>query len=319
VRLAGGSNAGTYRGALELTPATLGGLNVVNAINLEDYVRGVVARESPSSWPAEALKAQAVAARTYAITTSKNGQGFDHYADTRSQVYGGVTAETPTTDAAVAATRSEVVTHRGRPVTTYFFSTSGGRTENVEFGFAGGLPKPWLKSVDDPYDKVSPRHRWKFRFTSSQAKAKLGRLVKGSLKEIKVVQRGVSPRVVKAEIVGSKGTTTVDGPTLRREFGLYDTWAYFTLIDSEGRSTSSDDPETAQAASAGRGGRISGTVRPAKRGREVLVQRRNAAGVWLTEVRTHIGKGGRYNARVGRRGVFRVAVGGAVGPAVRLR
>lgn len=90
VRLVGGQNSGVYRGVLELQPRAVGGLQVVNALGLEDYVRGVVAGESPSSWPAEALKAQAVAARTYAITTNKPGDGFDHYADTRSQVYGGV-------------------------------------------------------------------------------------------------------------------------------------------------------------------------------------------------------------------------------------
>src|SRR4029453_7120150 len=93
---------------------------------------GVVARESPSSWPLEALKAQAVTARTYAITTSKAGTGFDQYADTRSQVYGGVAAESIATNAAVAATGGQVVTYDGAPVVTYFFSTSGGRTENVE-------------------------------------------------------------------------------------------------------------------------------------------------------------------------------------------
>ena len=92
----------------------------------------MVSRESPSSWPAEALKAQAVAARTYAITTSKAGDGWDQYADTRSQVYGGVAAETASTNAAVAATRGQVVTYDGEPVVTFFFSTSGGRTENVE-------------------------------------------------------------------------------------------------------------------------------------------------------------------------------------------
>ena len=121
---------GTYRGSLEFRPAS-GGLNVINAVSLEDYVRGVVARESPSSWPDEALRAQAVAARSYAVTTSKGGAGFDQYADTRSQVYGGVTAETPATDAAVAATEGQVVTYGGMPVVTYFFSTSGGRTETA--------------------------------------------------------------------------------------------------------------------------------------------------------------------------------------------
>ena len=70
--------------------ARFGGVNVINALDVEDYVRGVVPRESPASWPLEALKAQAVAARTYAVTTSKGGTGWDQYPDTRSQVYGGV-------------------------------------------------------------------------------------------------------------------------------------------------------------------------------------------------------------------------------------
>ena len=324
VRLVGGQYSGAYRGALELRPAALGGLNAVNAVDLESYVRGVVAKESPSSWPIEALKAQAIAARTYAITTNKPGDGFDHYPDTRSQVYGGVAAETAPTDAAVAGTSREVVTHRGRPVTTYFFSTSGGRTENVEFGFAGGLPKPWLKSVEDPYDKVSPRHRWDFKFTPGQAKAKLGGLVKGSLKEIKVVQRGVSPRVVKAQIIGSKGTTDVDGPTLRTRFGLYDTWAYFTIVGAEAKSDEQADEEAAgppaRAASAERtSGTISGRVRPARRGTRVLIQRRTSVGTWITEVRTHIGKSGRYNARVERAGVYRALVKGLESPHTRLR
>ena len=328
VRLSGGPMSGQYRGALELRPARLGGLNVVNAVDLESYVRGVVAKESPSSWPIEALKAQAIAARTYAITTNKPGEGFDHYPDTRSQVYAGVAGETPSTDAAVAGTRSEVVTHGGRPVVTYFFSTSGGRTENVEFGFGGGLPKPWLKSVEDPYDKVSPRHRWDFSFTPGQAKAKLGSLVKGSLKEIKVVQRGVSPRVVRAEVIGSNGTTTVDGATLRREFGLYDSWAYFTIVgaqakadDEEGDEQSAGPPARAANAASDleRSGTISGRVRPAERGTEVLIQRRNDAGRWTTEVRTHVGKRGRFNAHVARGGVYRAFVKGIASPITRLR
>src|SRR3954451_1875767 len=149
-----------YRGTLELRPGAFGGLDVINSLDLEDYVRGVVAWESPSSWPIEALKAQAVAARTYAITTRRSGT-FDEYPDTRSQMYGGMAAETPSTDAAVAATSGQVVTYDDRPVVTYFFSTSGGRTENIENTALGTAPRPWLKSVDDPYDNVSPRHTWK--------------------------------------------------------------------------------------------------------------------------------------------------------------
>jgi SpoIID/LytB domain protein len=203
---------GSYRGMLEFRPDTFGGVNVINAVSLEDYVAGVVARESPSSWPAEALKAQAVAARTYAITTSKAGAGFEHYADTRSQVYGGVAAETASTNAAVAATRGQVVTYAGEPVVTFFFSTSGGRTENVENTNVGAGPQPWLKSVADPYDDVSPKHRWgPIKMTRAAAGAKLAGLVKGRFRGIQVTKRGRSPRIVSAEIVGSGGRTTVDG------------------------------------------------------------------------------------------------------------
>ena len=98
-----GVRDGLYRGSL-LISASGSGVIAVNALDLEDYVRGVVSGESPSAWPTEALKAQAVAARTYAITTHAGGGVFDQYADTRSQVYRGVSAETPSTDAAVQAT-----------------------------------------------------------------------------------------------------------------------------------------------------------------------------------------------------------------------
>ena len=81
-------------------PVSLGGVNVINALDVDDYVRGVIPLEVSATWPAEALKAQAVAARTYALTTNKNGDGFDHYSNTSSQVYGGVAAEQATSDAA---------------------------------------------------------------------------------------------------------------------------------------------------------------------------------------------------------------------------
>jgi len=327
VNLAG---AGAYRGAFELRPAQFGGLNAINAVDLESYVRGVVSAESPSSWPAEALKTQAVAARTYAITTNKPGAGFDHYPDTRSQVYRGVAAETRTTDAAVAATDGEVVTYQGKPVVTYFFSTSGGRTENAEFGFPGGEPKPWLKSVEDPYDSVSPRHRWgPYRFTTTQAASKLRGLVKGRFLGIEVTQRGRSPRVVRANVIGTSGSTPVDGPALRRRFGLFDSWAYFTVVDTEARADDdrgedgATDPGNggtgARAASARRGGTIAGRVYGAKRGASVRVERRTRAGAWRVEVRTHVGARRRYSAAVSRAGTYRVVVRRVTGPSVTLR
>ena len=88
--------------------------------------------EMPSLWHSEALKAQAVAARSYALVTDRGGDVFDQYPDTRSQVYRGVSSETSSTNAAVAATAGEVVKYQGKTAVTYFFSTSGGHTENVD-------------------------------------------------------------------------------------------------------------------------------------------------------------------------------------------
>jgi len=155
---------------------------------LDDYVRGVISAEMPSSWSAEALKAQAVAARTYAITTSVGGAGFDLYSDTRSQMYTGVSAETASTDAAVAATRGQVVTFNGAPAVTYFFSSSGGHTENIQDVWPGSTPEPWLVGVSDPYDGAGgdPYHQWTYQLSLPEATAKLSGLVKGMLRGIQV-------------------------------------------------------------------------------------------------------------------------------------
>ena len=103
----------------------------------------------------------------------------------------------------MTATRGQVVTYEGEPVVTYFFSTSGGRTEDVENSFVGSDPKPWLKSVKDPYDDVSPKHRWgPIRMSMSSAAARLSGLVKGRFKGVRVRKRGSSPRIVSAVVIG---------------------------------------------------------------------------------------------------------------------
>jgi stage II sporulation protein D len=315
--------AGTYRGLLEFRPDTFGGVNAVNAVSLEDYVAGVVSRESPSSWPAEALKAQAVAARTYAITTSKAGNGFEQYADTRSQVYGGVAAETASTNAAVAATSGQVVTSDGKPVVTFFFSTSGGRTEDIENTNVGAGPQPHLKSVEDPYDDVSPKHRWApTKLTLAQTGAKLSGLVKGRFKGIKVLRRGSSPRIVAADIVGSAGRTRVDGATLRARLGLLDTWAYFTTIAT--RKAPPPAPMTGGTMpAAGIAGprahaTVAGSVVPARVGAEVQIQLHDG-GRWQTVASTIVRRGGRYTAAVARGGTYRAVFSGDAGPAIRIR
>jgi stage II sporulation protein D len=245
-----GTRNGRYRGALEVGLVEGDGarLQAVNDVGLEDYIRGVVSAESPASWPADALEAQAVVARSYAVTTNvgTTTDGIDQYSDTRSQMYTGIAAEFPSTDAAVAATAGQVVVDDGKPVTTFFFSTSGGHTENIEFSFLGAQPQPWLKGVDDPFDGISPKHTWgPITFTAAQAASRLKGLVRGSFRGITVLQRGTSPRIVRAEVAGTGGVMPVSGPELRRRFGLDDTWATFTYISSSARKQTANDDASA--------------------------------------------------------------------------
>jgi stage II sporulation protein D len=205
----------------------------VRRIPIERYVRGVVSAEMPASWPAAALEAQAVASRTYALTADAGGSRFQVYADSRSQVYGGRAAETPQTNAAVAATAGQVVTYAGRPAITYFFASSGGMTEDVQNGFPGSEPEPWLHGVPDPYDQ-GPLHSWRMTMSVASAASRLSGLVRGSFRGIEVLKRGYSPRIVSARVLGSQGATEVSGPELAARLGLTGTWAYFSVAGAHG-------------------------------------------------------------------------------------
>ena len=150
-------NGKPYRGKIRLTSDGKT-LQVVDVVGLEAYLKGVVPAEMPSAWSSEALKAQAVAARSYALANLAKGKDYDLYADTRSQVYGGLDAEVPATNDAVDATKGEVVLYDGKVADTLFFSTSGGRTASAAEATGTGIP--YLVSVVDPYDTASPYHDW---------------------------------------------------------------------------------------------------------------------------------------------------------------
>src|SRR3954462_15420011 len=166
-RAMNGLSDGRYRGVLEVRAGPFGGLMAVNALPLDDYVQGVIVGEMPASWPLPALEAQAVSARSYALVTDAGGAIFDQYPDTRSQMYYGMSRETSGSNQAVRATAGQVVMYGDRVASTYYFSTSGGRTENVENSWPGSSPVAYLKSVDDPYDTLSPRHRWRIVWSRS--------------------------------------------------------------------------------------------------------------------------------------------------------
>ncbi len=216
-----GVTGGRYRGKLELRPGASGGVTAVNAVRMDDYVRGVIPAEMPPSWRLDALRAQAVAARSYALATDVGGSVFDAYPDTRSQVYRGMTDEQVSTDEAVRSTAGEVLRHGGEVATTFFFSTSGGHTEDNENVF-GGAPLPYLRGVNDPYDGISPLHRWDSRFTRTEMTRKLGSVVQGRFRGVDRVRRGASPRMIVAKVRGSAGSTRVSGATLRSRLGLPD-------------------------------------------------------------------------------------------------
>jgi stage II sporulation protein D len=211
-----------YRGRLVVAR---GGtrLQVVNAVGVESYLKGVVPSEVPSDWPAEALRAQAVAARSYALaslTRVVTSSNYDLFADERSQVYGGVAAETPATDAAVDDTAGQVVLYDGAIATTYFSASSGGRT--VSAREATGKAVPYLVSVPDPYDTYSPAHDWgPMLFDARDVAKALG--VPG-LTDLQMVA-GPSKHVTTVTASGASGQpTALTGNTIRTDLGLRSTW-----------------------------------------------------------------------------------------------
>ena len=127
----------------------------------------------------------------------------------------------PTARCRTPRARSSPTTASPRSPTTS--PPPAGETENVELSFLGSEPKPWLKSVEDPYDDISPRHRWRFRFTPSRLGARLG--APGRFRSIKVLRRGNSPRIVRARVTGSRGSRILTGAQIRARLGLYDSWA----------------------------------------------------------------------------------------------
>ena len=213
-----------YRGSIQVIVKS-GVLQAVNIVGLEDYVRGVVSQEVGSSWPIEALKAQAVASRAFAVATKKDSGTFDVYPDTRSQVYGGVNAEQFSTNAAVQATEGKVLTYKGKPALTYFSASSGGRTAAVQDGFPGSNPVPYLVSVPDPYDNVSPYHSWgPYVYSGSDLAKRLG--LGGRIVDARA-SRNPSLRVRAATFTLPSGSRALSGEALRDTLGLRST--FFSL------------------------------------------------------------------------------------------
>ena len=209
-----------FRGGMRLIVRPGGTLRTVNEVDIEQYLRGVVPVEVVHDWPLEALRAQAMAARTFAANRlSRGGVDWDVDDTPFSQVYMGANAEEPETDLAVFTTAGQVITHDDAPINALYFSSFGGRTENSEDVF--GQPRPWLRSRSDvnadgrPYDSHGPWSAWSTaEFAMSHlAQALAGRANSdvGQLRSIDFSDRSESGAVRNVTIVGSTRTITVTG------------------------------------------------------------------------------------------------------------
>ncbi|MBA2440860.1 MAG: SpoIID/LytB domain-containing protein [Rubrobacter sp.] len=213
-----------YRGALVVRENN-SRLLLVNRLRMETYLRGVVPREMPSSWAMEALKSQAVAARSFARATQRNG-AFDFFADTRDQVYGGASAETRRTNVAVRDTARIHAVTDGRPITAFFHSSNGRHTEDSRFVFGNAVS--YLKALRDvdgagrPFEgRARGNSPWINWSGSIDPNGSPGFGV-GSIRSIRVLNRTSSGRVTRIEVRGSRGETIVRGQQDIR-FGLQST------------------------------------------------------------------------------------------------
>lgn len=208
-----------YRGRVLLLPQG-NGVTAVNYVDMEDYLYSVVGAEAVPSWPQEALKAQAVAARSYALhqrNTSRNGE-YDVDSSTKTQVYKGLASEYTTTHQAVKATADEVMTYDGRVILAVFHSSSGGHTENVEDIWTS--PLPYLRGVVD-YDQTSPVFQWSKSVAPSQLMQVVGNV--GNIRAIVPEKTTPQGRVVSLRVEGDRSSRSLQGAEVRRALDLRST------------------------------------------------------------------------------------------------
>ena len=216
-----------YRGRLQVLVGS-SALQAVNHVPLEAYLPSVVASEMPASWPQAALRAQAVAARTYALRQRKPAAAFDVSATVSSQVYKGVEAETASTRQAVASTRGQVLMFGPGLANTVFHSSAGGSTENS--GDLWSQQLPYLVSVPD-FDQHSPVHAWEERLEPEQLQKAFGEI--GGAQRIDVLATTGSGRVRQARVTGPAGTLVLTGAQLRSRLGLKSTMVLFEVLAPE--------------------------------------------------------------------------------------
>ena len=224
IRCGGGQTAspGHYRGALRVSVRD-GKIQVVNEVDIEAYLYGVVPAEAYSTWPPEALKAQAIAARTYALYQSlhRRDRGFDLVDNQGNQVYKGVTCETAPTTRAVEATRGVLLLHRQRPILAMYTANTGWHSAHAEHVF--DQPLPYLVGVEDPWSPTQPMGRWQLTYGAVEIRHKLARIGTrvDAITDIRPQEVTPSGRIRKVALVHVHGTRVVRArTTLKRALNL---------------------------------------------------------------------------------------------------
>lgn len=213
-------NGRPYRGSVEVWN-TAGGLQVINQVGLEDYVRGVMKVEANPDWPIEALKAQAVVTRTYALYERLvSPEAVYHLqSTTASQVYRGVSGEDPRSDKAIEATRGVVLTYRGLIIPAFYHAASGGWTEDAVEVWEKKYP--FIIGVEDPFSVSAPHQDWQvviLRSEIRQALLQSGWRV-GQIRRIDTAERTRSGRIRSLRVLHDDGVLEIDGRGLRRILG----------------------------------------------------------------------------------------------------
>ena len=203
---------------------------VVNVLGIEKYLSSVVGSEMPTRWPIEALKAQAIASRTYALK-EKGNYLYDIDSTQKNQVYNGLESRTYKTRRAVRGTRSLVLTYDNKLINALFHSSSGGITENSQDVWKNKYP--YLSSVRD-FDKNNPKLRWKKKFSEEELKNLFPNI--GGIKDIEIINLSDTGRVKKVRILGNYGTKKMSGIDLRKRMNLNSTLMRFKFLSDDNKN-----------------------------------------------------------------------------------
>ena len=197
---------------------------VVNTLGIEKYLTSVVGSEMPHRWPLEALKAQAIASRTYALKKTGNDL-YDIDSTQKDQVYNGLESKTSQTNKAVKHTRTLVMTHKNKLINALFHSSSAGMTENSEDVWRNKYP--YLISVKD-FDQKNPKKYWKKVFSNAELRILFPKI--GGINEIEILDISKTGRIKNIKLIGNYGSLDFSGTNLRKKMGLKSTLFRFKFI-----------------------------------------------------------------------------------------